>query len=223
MEQNPLLVPELLNLCILYLRDSTPDLLHCALVARAWAYPAQAQIFREVTVRESSYDSGPSNNVRFQQLMHDSPHIIQHTRRLTLSVMDAKMLWALCNLPFTALDHFHGRLFGLAPAHGLALQQMLGRATLRSVHLTFHGRIAAGDVFWTIWSNCRSRMLTHLDLDFFAHGLPLPAPSTPKTTPVALNVLRIRGEGMLDLSFTRYAWSLTSLTALEIDGPIEAT
>ncbi|KAJ7153273.1 hypothetical protein C8R46DRAFT_1119893 [Mycena filopes] len=222
MKQNPLLVPELLNLCILHLRGSTSDLLQCALVARAWVYPAQAQIFSEVTVRVNIRT--PSSYARFRLIMQNSPHLIHHIRRLTISIPDPEMLGELRNLPFTSLEHLSARI---SQAHSVALQQLLGLATLRSLQLVFDERITR-DNLWELWGNCRSRLLRHLELDFSDNDLTFPAPPlqpASQAAPVALTVLYLRGQGILDirLASTLYAWSLGSLKALRLDGPRSLT
>ncbi|KAJ7141661.1 hypothetical protein C8R43DRAFT_1016960 [Mycena crocata] len=131
---NPLLIPDLLNHCIDYLRDSPPDLAACALVSRSWVFEAQSHLLREVR-----FIGGSQNQNRWARL-HDvlqtSPHLVRHIQRLEFSVHSLlpETCVAICNLPFTRLE----KVLVAAPFLRnviCAIQQLFSLPTLRRVEI----------------------------------------------------------------------------------------
>ncbi|KAK7000602.1 hypothetical protein R3P38DRAFT_1838615 [Favolaschia claudopus] len=84
MRPRPLDVPELLDLCIGYLGHSPSDLLACALVARAWAHPAQSRLFRVAHVTNPSFPSNGNAISRFSGALSASPHLLPLVKQLEL-------------------------------------------------------------------------------------------------------------------------------------------
>ncbi|KAJ7033569.1 hypothetical protein C8F04DRAFT_1104343 [Mycena alexandri] len=228
MTANPLRVPELLTQCIGHLRaDSTPDLPHCALVARAWVYPAQAHLFRAlIFVGRGFYKPQSLNWAQFQKIIGTSPHLIQHVRQLTIFFgrVDIGTLSELSDFRFTHLENLDSRYYDDSSLqYVLAHQKLLSLDTLRSVKLKVEGSLPEPEIFLKIWDSCRSPLLKRLELEL---GGPLPLsassalPITSRAAPVALNVLRMTGGGIIDIRLASmfYAWNLTSLKALWLDG-----
>ncbi|KAJ7713433.1 hypothetical protein B0H16DRAFT_543570 [Mycena metata] len=176
------LAPELVAECIEHLHESLPDLVSCALVTRAWVYPAQVHLFRALTILGKAF-SRPPFGMKFLRLPHlrtlmkDSPHLIPHIRRLTiwLSNEDLATLAEMANFPFTHLEYLHSRHIGsLLRPPVLALQQFISLDTLRTLKLDT-GRILDPTVLVEIWSLFPSPLLKRLEFDIPATFEPSPS------------------------------------------------
>ncbi|KAF7314913.1 NmrA domain-containing protein [Mycena indigotica] len=80
---HPLLIPELIDLFFWHIHTSKQDLAHCALVTRAWTYPAQTHLFRLIRFHDA-----PDAWTPLLLALADSPHLVQHVRRLHIVVAD---------------------------------------------------------------------------------------------------------------------------------------
>ncbi|KAJ7141670.1 hypothetical protein C8R43DRAFT_1131290 [Mycena crocata] len=147
---NPLLIPELVDYFITYLRNSPSDLRACALVSRSWIYAAsQSHLFREVVLKNESVDE-----VRWSRL-HDviqvSPHLVQHIRRLELSPirLSRETFSAACNFPFTRLEVV--MIFLFEDADFIDIQQLFSLPTLR--RLEIEPQLIDSVTFTQIWDH----------------------------------------------------------------------
>ncbi|KAJ6566212.1 hypothetical protein B0H19DRAFT_1137201 [Mycena capillaripes] len=195
---NPLIVPELIEHCISYLGDSPRDLQACAVVCRRWVHAAQSHLFRAPTVT-NEYKPIKTNEIRwgqFRDVLAISPHLIRHIHSFHVEGLEAysATLSQICHFPFTHLTSVFISISGcLWEASLLAIEQLLSLPTLR--------RVKFGCVFgnWAdfmqVWARC-SPAIRHLEL---ASGVRTAFPSssplmTPRTTPLALESLRIESE-----------------------------
>ncbi|KAJ7478544.1 hypothetical protein FB451DRAFT_1242208 [Mycena latifolia] len=182
---HPFQIQELVEQCIGFLRDSPSDLKACALVARPWTSAAQGHIFREVVISAiSSVDVWP----RLQQILHSSPHLIHHIRRLQLDTEDlsSAALLAICKWPFSNL-----RYLSIYHLPGLAIHQLLSLPSLTRVKLVSY--FSTPSTFLQTWEGL-SPKIRHLDLLCDRHpsspraGRPIPARRSP---PVRLESLKL--------------------------------
>ncbi|KAJ7436443.1 hypothetical protein FB451DRAFT_1307380 [Mycena latifolia] len=196
---SPLDIQELLDSCIRPLRHSASDMGACSLVSRRWLHTAQHHIFREISVRLDG-SSPPTRGSRLLELLRDSPHLIGHIARLELLCepegRDGETFLALCNVPFTHLEHVSVRQYsGLSVVSARAVQQLLGAPALQRVQLTCS--ISHLALFAHIWERC-AQGLRHLEL-FLSSPFPLtdgdavdPAQlGTVPALPITLESLRL--------------------------------
>ncbi|KAJ7918255.1 hypothetical protein B0H13DRAFT_2321580 [Mycena leptocephala] len=95
--RTPFDVQELVDHCIFLLSECTDDFKACSLVCSSWVHPAQARLFREIHLYSESPPAGspaygsPSVDtkwLRLEQVLHTSPHIVRHIRRLVIDPKD---------------------------------------------------------------------------------------------------------------------------------------
>ncbi|KAJ6473431.1 hypothetical protein C8R47DRAFT_1145488 [Mycena vitilis] len=158
--RSPLLVPELLDHCISFLRWSPSHLKSCALVSHLWVHGAQALLFREIFIR--SRDSW----LRLQVTFQSSPHLIRHIQSLTVSPIDFSddALSATFNFAFANLRELFA--YAIPPPSILLLQELVSQPNL--THITLHFGAAITRDFFSLWERC-TRSLRHLEL-FLAPG-----------------------------------------------------
>ncbi|KAJ7779874.1 hypothetical protein B0H16DRAFT_1711110 [Mycena metata] len=206
----------------------TRDLHSCALVARCWVYPARSRRFRAIVIA-TRHSVGSRQFIwwRFEKLIAFSPHLIHHIRRFTFMVgaTDIPILWGICSLPFTNLQHVHIVYHaGLSIAHALAFQELLSVQTLHAVHLTLLTRHTDPLTLGKLWSRC-SRSLKYLNLNLqgalpLSTTLDISPSSAPNTAEIRLEALRINCRGTVDsrLVSTFNPLSISALRAVSISG-----
>ncbi|KAF8209755.1 hypothetical protein K438DRAFT_1959985 [Mycena galopus ATCC 62051] len=131
---NPLNVPELLHRCIHPLRDSTSDLTACALVARAWVYPTQSHLFREVLRYDPGKGEPHSSWKKLVAILQTCPHLIPHVRRLWIDILihPDDIFFDIISLPFTHLVEISA-IITLSNTSALAIQKLINLATLLGI------------------------------------------------------------------------------------------
>ncbi|KAJ6533716.1 hypothetical protein B0H19DRAFT_1383655 [Mycena capillaripes] len=219
MARTPFNVPELVDQCINFLGGSKCALQACALVSRSWVYPAQTLLFREfrLTVRGSTTKVW----ARLRASLKSSPHLIRHVRSLDLELGETEIatLGQICNFQFTHLDRICVVHLGyLALQSAQALQQLLGRPTLRRVELRCMFLDPAH--FMQIWSDC-SPSIRHVDMRCLSvrpHFSIVPYPGTP----IRLESLHMGSEGSLDSRLLQESrlFDPSHLTTLSFDSKI---
>ncbi|KAJ7478500.1 hypothetical protein FB451DRAFT_1242141 [Mycena latifolia] len=209
---HPFQIQELVEQCIGFLRDSPSDLKACALVARPWTSAAQGHIFREVVISAiSSVDVWP----RLQQILHSSPHLIHHIRRLQLDTEDlsSAALLAICKWPFSNL-----RYLSIYHLPGLAIHQLLSLPSLTRVKLVSY--FSTPSSFLQIWEGLSSK-IRHLDLLCDRHPSspravrPIP---TSRSPPVRLESLKLGSVDYLSHWLTHDFLSIGCLRPEQPDG-----
>ncbi|KAK7051702.1 hypothetical protein R3P38DRAFT_2857025 [Favolaschia claudopus] len=110
-QQSPLEISELLDRCIDLMSRSepfinVPDLLACALVARAWVHPAQSRLFHAPAHTNPDFSSRLWVVEEFSQSLAISPHLREYVRRLHLdySALPPYYMQMLCQQSFTHLE-----------------------------------------------------------------------------------------------------------------------
>ncbi|KAJ7675203.1 hypothetical protein B0H17DRAFT_1140404 [Mycena rosella] len=194
---NPLRIQELVHQCIDLLHDSPSDLQACALVSRSWASAAQANLFREVAFE---YSSSMRRWSRLRDILRRSPHLIRHIHCLHLKALSGYLdsieaFPAICQFPFTHLHYasivFHHNNGPVSHSVGIAIQQIISLPTLQRVCLRASFKPASS--FLQIWEKA-SASIRHLELSYSGpYGMPepVPVPSHPPLTSIALDSLRI--------------------------------
>ncbi|KAK7042721.1 hypothetical protein R3P38DRAFT_324320 [Favolaschia claudopus] len=109
MSESPLDVPELLDQCIEYLGDSTPDLLSCAQVARAWIHAAQSRLFRAPHVSNRAFPPNDNAISHFCYALNTSPHLLNLVEELDINLvhnagLEANSIKMVSSLAFTRLE-----------------------------------------------------------------------------------------------------------------------
>ncbi|KAJ7662584.1 hypothetical protein DFH06DRAFT_1190390 [Mycena polygramma] len=156
---NPLLVQELLDQCISFLREFPSDLKTCALVSRLWVNGAQALLFQKIFIGSSD------TWLKLQGTLQISPHLTRHIQSLIVRAIlfSDDAFSAVCNFAFTNLRQLY--VYGMSPSHPppsiLPLQELLSRPTLS--HIILHFETAITRSFFPLWERC-SRSLRHLEL-----------------------------------------------------------
>ncbi|KAJ7495535.1 hypothetical protein FB451DRAFT_1387558 [Mycena latifolia] len=210
---NPLCLPELADQCLDFLPDSSPDLLACALVSRAWTGAAQRRLFETLSFslkdQEHMWDG-------MQEIFRISPHLIPYVRRIDINAdrISIETLSAVCNIPFTQLAHvaiFHISVLSLPMA--LAFQRLLSLPALRyvSVNSIFTDPV----MFFKIWDGC-SASIRHLEL---SRSPPNYIPTEfyhPPDSPIRLESLRTTGESAAWLTHAACPFDLSRLKLLSI-------
>ncbi|KAJ7202597.1 hypothetical protein GGX14DRAFT_699167 [Mycena pura] len=188
-KQSPFDTQELVDSIIWHI-DHAPgkskqDLLTCALVATLWTYPAQSCIFRELSL------SGKDLGYRWPLLRRAlgfAPYLVQHIRRLcffgTMTTSLSDLFSDMCTFPFTHLEHADVSLPSIdspMPVQNvLAVRQLFGLSTLRSVAIFWLGSSDDAELFHRLWELC-SPSIKHLVLDLNLHGGSHPLPKfTPR-------------------------------------------
>ncbi|KAJ7662571.1 hypothetical protein DFH06DRAFT_355485 [Mycena polygramma] len=184
---NPLVVQELLDHCIRFLRDSPSDLKICALVSRRWVNGAQSLLFQKILINTSD------RWLELQSILQSSPYLVQHIQTLIINPLPFSddAFSALCNFDFTNLRQLY--VYGTTPYHTptsiTSFQALLSRPSL--IHIIFQLDTAPTPSFFALWDRC-SPSLRHLELYFSygpsAHYQPRENRSLP---PIALESLRI--------------------------------
>jgi hypothetical protein len=153
-----LLIPELVEQCIDFRRESTSDSKACALVCRSWMSAAQANLFRQVSLNypEHRWD-------RLQPILQKSPHLISHIRRLSIDafMLPVETFSKICNFPFTHVNYVHLYHPSVGIPEGLSIGRLFSLSNLKHIHL--YSQILDPSVFPRIWEHCSHR-LRHLDL-----------------------------------------------------------
>ncbi|KAJ7912733.1 hypothetical protein B0H13DRAFT_2006338 [Mycena leptocephala] len=218
----PFTVQELVNRCVDFLGDSTPDLKACALVSRSWVYPAQAHVFREIWIAERDPSESTHEVLwdRLQETLETSPHLIRHIRRLEI-VVNGQWLSKLCNFPFTHLEHVQTVLRGeFTLEAALAFRQLFSLPTLRSVNLE-GTKSPESTTFVKIFERC-SPAVRKLELDFFGDP-PFSAVSETPAAPIPLASLMIATFGAINRPFLPglHPFSTSNLKAFKIESSYE--
>ncbi|KAJ7676423.1 hypothetical protein B0H17DRAFT_124054 [Mycena rosella] len=202
---SPLDLPELIDYCVEFLRDSVSDLKRCALVSRLWVNSAQARLFHNIRITSRERSGNERAWSCLEGILRISPHLVRHIHRLEVD-SDAysnkeEVLSAICCFPFTHLEDvciIHISLLSLPLA--LAIQQLLSLCTLRRLKLSLH--FDQQSLFLQMWDHC-SPSLGHLELYFCERPkwrtshrvnlLPdlLSGLTNHPATPIALESLRI--------------------------------
>ncbi|KAJ6462241.1 hypothetical protein C8R47DRAFT_99115 [Mycena vitilis] len=184
---NPLLIQELLEHCISFLRNSPSDLKRCALVSRRWAGGAQSHLSQKISI-------GKKNRwFKLHATLNSSPHLIRHIQSLIVrhSSLSDDAFSAVCNFAFTDLRQLY--IYAMSPSHPppsiLPLKSLLIRPNLN--HLILQLDTAPTPSFFPLWNHC-SRSVRHLEL-YFSQGSSVPYKKSPNRTrpPVPLESLRI--------------------------------
>ncbi|KAJ6534292.1 hypothetical protein B0H19DRAFT_1185683 [Mycena capillaripes] len=195
---NPLYIPELVDECIHYIRHSLSDLIACSLVSRRWARATQPHLYTDVAIgkRESNgWRFWANPGCRWSQLqrtLSTSPHLIRYIRRLDIDAdqLSQDAFSAICNFPFTHLEHisvFSASLLSLQSA--MAMQQLFSLPTLRHLKIRWHFTDPTN--FLQIWKRCSSS-IQHLDIHcFHLHSEAAVTPSADHSAPIALRSLRV--------------------------------
>ncbi|KAK6969388.1 hypothetical protein R3P38DRAFT_3146170 [Favolaschia claudopus] len=138
--QDPLDIQELLDRIIGCLAYSTPSLLACSMVARSWAHPAQANLFRapnfttrDLTINLASSDVGL---MKIYDILTYSPHLVPLVRDISLAAewLQYETVERICSIAFTQLHTLWLDLPLHAPTR-LLLQSFLGRIPLSRLSL----------------------------------------------------------------------------------------
>ncbi|KAJ7143990.1 hypothetical protein C8R44DRAFT_759228 [Mycena epipterygia] len=168
---NPLGIQELLGECIQFLRHSPSDLKACASVSRAWACASHPHLFREVSLKSTSFDNDHVWSLLCRAL-RESPHLIRHIHRLSLNTnwSHSGTFSAVCSSPFTHLTgvsiYIH-RDLSLSGPSVMAVQQLFSLPTLRSVEIRC--KFSQPSSFLQIWNRCSANIK---DLELFYHQSP---------------------------------------------------
>ncbi|KAJ7061608.1 hypothetical protein C8F01DRAFT_1137867 [Mycena amicta] len=173
-ELSPLVLPELLDLCLWHIHTSRSDLARCALVARSWLYPAQAHLFRLIDFPLKGGESPSAAWSSRIQALSASPNLLLHVRRVRITAAPGwrtsledrlAQIYAVVRLSahleaitFSYIGNGRDHLTGPALR---ALQQLISIPTLQAVSLTI---MFPGDsAFVQLWTDC-SPAIRHLAL-----------------------------------------------------------
>ncbi|KAJ6521182.1 hypothetical protein DFH09DRAFT_1287252 [Mycena vulgaris] len=167
MNRTPFAIQELVDGCIDLIADSPSDLAACAAVSRSWVYTAQKHIFKDVAIGSSDVRKNERLWSLLQDALYTSPHLVRNIRRLCItanpfSEISFDTFSAICNFPFTHLEHIiidNTSNFTLRLA--LALQQLVSLPNIRHLGITL--RVTELAPFLHIWDRC-SPSIRHLDL-----------------------------------------------------------
>ncbi|KAJ7061585.1 hypothetical protein C8F01DRAFT_1137812 [Mycena amicta] len=185
-ELSPLVLPELLDLCLWHIHTSRSDLAQCTLVARSWLYPAQAHLFRLLHFPLKGGESPSAAWSSRIQALSASPNLLLHVRRVRITAAPGwrtsledrlaeiyavfRLSTNLEAITFTYLGNGRG---GLNIPALRTLKQLISIPTLQAVSLTI---MFPGDsAFVQLWTDC-SPAIRHLTL-----VSPVKAGSTPST------------------------------------------
>ncbi|KAJ7495610.1 hypothetical protein FB451DRAFT_1550943 [Mycena latifolia] len=210
---NPLGLPELVDHCLEFLPESSPDLLACALVSRAWTGAAQRRLFETL----SPLKNHERMWARMQEIFRASPYLIRHVRRIDINAdsLSIETLSAVCNLPFTQVAHvsiFHlSRLF-LPMAR--AFKRLLSLPALRYVSVT--SIFADPVIFLKMWDRC-SPSIRHVELSGSSLDyVPTEWDHPRADTLIRLDSLRTTGELAAWLEHAARPFDLSQLKLLSI-------
>ncbi|KAJ7226709.1 hypothetical protein GGX14DRAFT_417179, partial [Mycena pura] len=224
LKQSPFDTQELVHSIIWHIdhtsAQSKRDLLTCALVARLWTYPAQSCIFRQL-----HWDP---NDIclRWPLLrctLDSAPYLVQHIRRLrifweSIDFLDFKLFLDMCTFPFTHLEHADVSLEHAMPVQDiLAVRQLFGLTTLRSVGFCWMGRSYDPELFGRLWELC-SPSIKHLALSLHGdcHPPPKSAPRRSQTPVIFLESLHIDNDKSLKHALDATPFSLEQLNKLSV-------
>ncbi|KAJ7495533.1 hypothetical protein FB451DRAFT_1164260 [Mycena latifolia] len=215
---NPLCLPELVDQCLDFLPDSSPDLPACALVSRAWTGAAQRRLFETLSFflkdQEHMWDA-------MQNMFRSSPHLIRYVRIIDINAdrLSIETLSAVCNISFSHLAHvslFYISVLSLTMA--LAFQRLLSLPTLRyvSVNSIFTDPV----MFFKMWDGC-SAGIRHLELSCSPSDYVLTEFYHPPDSPIFLESLRTPGESAAWLTHAACPFDVSRLKLLSIFSHIE--
>ncbi|KAJ7662579.1 hypothetical protein DFH06DRAFT_1190370, partial [Mycena polygramma] len=184
---DPLLVQEILDHCIGFLRDSPSDLKICALVSRRWVNGAQSLLFQKILINTSH------KCLELHSVLQSSPHLVQHIQRLIINPLSFTddAFSAVGNFDFTNLRQLY--VYGTTPYHTptsiTSFQALLSRPSL--IHIIFQLDTAPTPSFFALWDRC-SPSLRHLELYFsYAPSAPYQPRESRSIPPIPLESLRI--------------------------------
>ncbi|KAJ7620318.1 hypothetical protein FB45DRAFT_929962, partial [Roridomyces roridus] len=158
MSVNPLHTPELLYHTISFVH-ALQDLYACALGSRSWVYPAQSQLFCEISLSwyrdATSASSAATLFRRLADLLEGSPHLslLIADLYIALEVFDAEILTKLSKLSFPRL--FTLAMFSFTPFAAESvppMRHLLGSPSLRMLSLSLS--FATPECFVRIWEEC---------------------------------------------------------------------
>ncbi|KAJ7511987.1 hypothetical protein B0H11DRAFT_720850 [Mycena galericulata] len=187
---DPLSVQELVDRCIDFLHESTPDLKACALVARSWVYRAQSHLFDEAV----PWYIDEIKHIRqwglLLPILQRCPHFIRHIHRLHISggLVTRRRFSEISLLQFAHLEEVTFTRFLLSDDAVVAMARLLSLPTLRRVdiHCGFH----SFETFLEVWTRC-SPTVKAVVLDCWdqsPHDFYAPP---PRAAPIALQSLTI--------------------------------
>ncbi|KAJ6587471.1 hypothetical protein DFH09DRAFT_1359192 [Mycena vulgaris] len=224
---HPLLIQELIDHCIQFIRDSPSDLKACSLVSKSWACAAQRLLFWTVSLRSPTMTRRGSV-VRLDEILGASPHLIQCIHRLDLDrdgrllqrvfSRDSEAFSSICNLPLP-LEHVCISDTHLSSTPDL--QRLFSLPTLRRVELS--GTFNDPAAFLEIWDHC-SPNLKHLHLRCW-NGSSDPVHPIRRGPPIFLESLRLDREGVdnwLTHDLCQFDFSCLLVLALNVPASLVA-
>ncbi|KAJ7342707.1 hypothetical protein DFH08DRAFT_1010974 [Mycena albidolilacea] len=216
---NPLLIPELIEKCIVHVGSEPQHLKACALVSSLALGARSAAFYLQEDNYNSTANPGDHPYRGLENIFRTSPHLVPYIRQVRLLFRDdrsVEWLSKIGSLPFTHLKHVHVLTLTLTIPAAKVFRKLFSLITLCCVELEY---IFSGSAFFQLlWESC-SPSIPHLRLGC-THTGPIHPTSHQSSSPIPLKSLRLMEPSSTDdrLSHDICPFDFSKLSVLSIAG-----